>query len=441
MNKLFKEEIDLMVSDMDKIPQEQYKPLGIDYLKVRRIDNKLIILSMFSSVFLMNMHEHFRLLDRIKFPNKTFKCLVFLAIDLDRSRLITHRLYSFPILDGYAVNGGTRYKRMYEQLKDIKEANYEVKIDLPFILKSRRFNTTEPIDPTRSLYYNTKSSIDISFFMDIDRFIEKYVSISGYNVSLNDPYYSTHQITKEEIIDSIECRCLEDPIKLSYACLKNGVEHRRSCNGHHSKKCQCGKFTYYRRNTCMKCHIIYSKGKSIDEVFTHYEYKPSTSHGLLTYIPYLHYNQGSSGLCLGGGYGVIGEMLSKNINPIRLILSFKANLAFTDVGETTAYYKKYRGKISNYDFKDCEEHLVYLNRVFRDRKTIRKHVFSIYCYCPQCLIVKIILFSKDKKLNINGFEISDSYFVSRDEFIKLYTRYLKRLKNDTYINGYIHKMN
>lgn len=451
--KFFKE-IDRVIKEVNNIDNKKLKSIDMEYLKCKRVDKYLFMVALFNSVFLTKMWQIYTNLDAIEYPNTIFKCYGVIVIDLDKNRYMGHRMYSFPTnLDLYKGNTN----RIYDDIeKQILSNKMTIKFDLPFEINSRIFDTTRPISRTRSRFFNISGSTPSEFYFDIDDFIKNHVEFSDHGFYFNDPYYNRPSVTKETLMNILKCDCKDDNEKKEKNRYHCNCDNRKECGYHHLKKCQCGKWTYYRRDSCMYCYIIYTRSKKIKTLFEYAVGQPveyddddevilSSQYiklhtNLSAYIPYFHYNQGTNGLCLGRGGRVIDEMIMDNINPVRIMLSFKANLAFTDHEGSTSYYDQYSDKITGNRFDKYGEYYVILNQVHMAKYSkVNRHVFSMYCYCSQCLFYKIVLLQEKKKLNTKGFETNQSYITSRDAFIMNYKDYLNKSKSRSYRDSYIHK--
>jgi len=451
----FYKEIDRVIKEVNNIDNNKLKSIDLEYLKCKRLGKYLFIVTLFNSVFLTKMHQIYPYLNAIEYPNIIFKCYAVLMIDLEKNRYAGHRMYSFPTnLDLYTGRHiDERYRKVENQISDNKMT---IEFDLPFQLSSRIFDTTRPINRTQSRYFNIEGIIPAKFYFEIDDFLKKSVSPHEYGFIFTDNYYNRPMVTKETLLNILKCECKDNDERESEDRYYCNCDDKTNCSYHHLKKCQCKKWTYYRRNSCMYCYIIYSKSKKIKQLFENAVNRPieyddddeeilnSNYIGLHTslsaYIPYFHYNQGTSGLCLGRGGRVIDEMIMSNINPVRLMLSFKANLAFTDHDGSTSYYNQYKDRISMNRFNKYGEYFTILNNIhINNYHEVKEHVFSMYCYCSQCFFYKIVLFKEKKKLNSRGFTTNQSYIISRDAFIKNYKQYLDNSRSITYRGSYIHK--
>lgn len=438
MNKAFNKQVDQMIIDVNNISKEQLKLFDIDYLKCLRWRKYLFILSTFSSIFLARMGEIYEELYKLEFPNKLFRCYVVIVIDLETNRFHTNRIYTFPILFDLSrtQNITSKYKDIYEQVdKDMLKLNF----DLEYSFSSRTFSSRRPLTSWDNTSYTIKGKQEVEFNFEIEHFVKNYVSINGASyVMIDDPYYIKQKITREKLIGDTDCTCVDEKSLLRYAC-KGCSTDRSDCSGYHVKRCLCGKFTYQRSNMCLKCHLTYTRSKIIKSVFD--KGNLNTSHSLISFIPFLHYNQGTNGFCLGNGSAVINDLITNNINPVRLILAFQTNLAYTDSEHTRSYYLQKKHKVTNRDFKNYGEYIPYLNAIFHSNgHKIRDHIFSLYCYCIYCLFFKIVLFSKDKKLHNKSFQSRNTFVTSRDMFIKLYKKYLNISKSGSIYGTYIHKI-
>ncbi len=445
MSKNYLTDVDKMVKDINNITPLELQSIDLEYLQVRRVKNYLIIMGVFESIFLARLREITSIFDKISFPNKVFKCYSYLAIDLSGSDYRDHRLYSFPInLDLY---GEKKMNKTYREiLPQIAKGGMSIKNELTFRLNSNVFQCTKPTSLQYSSNYYIEIKAEREMIFSIDEFIKRYVTVEASNIRVEDTYYSYPKITKQSLINDIPCTCVENARELTFACRTcSNANDRSNCTGHHTKRCSCGNITYHRKNNCIKCHLIYSKARHIKTPF-YDDGTFNTSHiqefkSLSGYIPYFHYNQNSGGICLGGGGRIISEMVKRELNPVKIMLAFKANLAYTDADNTKSYYRMYVQKLQSKQFDNNLEFHGHLVNTFRSKKNIRKnHTFSIRCYCPQCFYYRICLYQANMKLDPRGFEIDQPYIVSRDQFIEVYKHYIENIKSTSYINTYIHKI-
>lgn len=446
MNDRYKKYIDGIINDVNNITDQQLLTIGLEYMKCKRVDKFLFMLSKFTSEFFTRMHEIHTSVEHINLPMNVFRCGVVLILDLETNRYVTHRLYTFPnkieLFNLYSIHD--EFTNIDEQIKE-KGMNFNV--NLLFSISSRTFDSTrierDEYDILRSVRFQIDGSISRLFNFDIDYFIDNYVEYVGKSISFRDPYYRKIKLSKEEIISAVECTCVKTGTELPYIC---NCTDLKECSRYHARKCRCGYYTYYRTDTCIKCHLTYTRSKRIQsrlgmkvEGFTNNTI--FVNHTITAYLPYLHYNQSNGGLCLGSGGQVINQMIENNINPLRLMLSFKVNLAYSDAEESNRYYMKYKNRIRTRDFKKNFEYNQVLQSVFRNQRIkINTHTFSLHCFCRQCLFLKIVVFITNRLFHKDLFTFSNSYIVSRDKFIELYKRYLTRTISKTYSSSYIHKM-
>jgi len=436
MNKTY-EYIDLINKKINSMSIEQLEKIDMKYLGSKRVGNFLIMSALFDTVFLAKLNEYSSSFNRIEYANKIFVCYAVVVINLNSNTYSHHRMYGFPVYTQLygANNVNSKYKEVQTQ---IENGDMKIKMSNDCKIRSAQFEVTKPFTNIRSSSYEVRVNVDKTLHLDIDGFVENHVKIEGNGyLRFNDPYYNYTPTTREQITKALVCTCVEEASQLRYACK---CDNRATCKGFHAKKCNCGNFTYYRKNNCLKCHIQYSKSYLVRDMF---DGDNSMSFGvggntLNSYIPYFHYNQGTSGLCLGNGGRVINDMITKNINPIRIMLSFKANLAYTDADTTTNFYESYRDRLSSSMLNGSGEYNSYLNHIMG--KIPRKHLFSIYCYCQQCLYYKILLVKAKKKLDPRAVMYDNGYVISRMQFIEKYKAYLSTSRSKTYHKSYIHEM-
>lgn len=442
-----------MVDNVNQITEEQLKTIDLDYLQVRQINNFVIIMGIFDNIFLARLNEFTILFSNLTYPNRIFKCYAVLIIDVTRSRYIAHRLYSFPVnVDLYNSKGRydvhSSYKSIVKQLDDHPSF---IEVTSSFQLNSQAFKCTRPISKLTAHSFDINIDLSSRMEFDIDKYIEKYIKFEGNNVSIDDDFYNYPEFTRAELVSKIACGCSKERLNLPYSCHScDTATKRRACGGHHVKKCLCGDWTYYRENNCLKCHILYSKVSylkngergslfSFSGVYNGSGFRNYRS--LSNYIPYQHYNSSGYGLCIGEGSNVITQMIQKEINPIKIMLSFKANLSYTDAESTNNYYNMYSQRLTSEQFENNQEFHSQLNNIYKNSKNVNKrHTFSIMCYCPQCFYYRLCLWQEDIKLDPKGFDVDQPYIVSRNQFIKHYKSYLNRTRSKTYIGSYIHKL-
>jgi len=446
MNDRYKEYIDQVIKDVNNISDEQLSTIGLQYMKCKRVNKYLIMLSKFDADFSTRMYEITTRLNEINLPMKVFKCGVVLIINLEKNKYVTHRLYTFPNnIELFSMSSLTdEFMRINDQ---IKESGINFISNIHYSLNSRLFDSTKiqmntMFSRPQSNRFSIKGSVKRVFNFEIDYFIDNYISFKNNGIFFTDPYYRKIRLTKEDILNNMICDCVNIPRELPHVCLCSDL---KTCTRFHARKCRCGKFTYYRTDTCIKCHLTYTKSKKIKHRL---ESKRNdygdiglfTSHNIASYIPYLHYNQSSSGLCLGNGGEIINQMIDKNVNPLRLMLSFKVNLAYSDSEESNRYYMKYINKVTLNDIKKYEEYFHTLESVYRNQNiSVKEHTFTLHCFCKQCLFLRIVMYVNNKLLHKELFEFNKSYIVSRDKFIELYKRYITRTTSRTYTSSYIHK--
>jgi len=407
MSKKLLKEMDVIIDKVNNITQAQLNSIDLKYLKTKRVGNFLIIIGIFDAVFLAKLNEVTSYFDRLQFPNVVFKCYSVLAINITNSKYALHRLYSFPInLDLYSRKRhssdiGSVYLDMVKQIED---GAMELNMKNSYSINSEHFRCTQPISLLSSSRYHIDVEIDRTMYFDIDNYVNNYITITGNNIALSDNFYNYPILTKENIVNQMSCTCVDKLEDLEFACTTcKTFDDRNNCSRHHAKLCQCGKYTYYRDNNCVKCHVTHSKSKYIKEIFENDRFNVGyvrNFRNISNYIPYFHYNQNSGGICLGSGSNVINHMVQQEINPIKLMLSFKANLAYTDAEETYSYYLMYNQRLKN---KHIEKHVEFysqLSNVFRNKMNVNKrHIFSIRCFCPQCFYYRVCLHREDIKLD------------------------------------------
>lgn len=436
----FYRKVDNIIKKVNEITPNQLKQYGFDYLKCIRRKKYLFISSIFDMTFIANMGEVHSSIDGVGYGNKLFKSYAILVIDIDESRYVFHSYTGIPInLDLYNYNTNKNYRIITDSIKEnpliIKSRNY-------WRINSSTFDTTRPLTKTRSHFYHMDGHIDQEINFDINEYIDKYVvyDYRGYLKSFNNPFNASmhNKESKEDFINMFNCDCVEDKKSLRLGCFT--CERNGDCNGHHVRKCSCGKFTYFRKNTCMKCHLTYSRSKKIALLLSRDNYYQlfNSRHGINNQLPTRHYNGSGGGLCLGRGYQTLDRMIDESLNPVRLMLAFKANLAYTDHSATNSYYSKFKNKMT-YNQVDKYSEFVQLMRGMFNRVNINPsyHVFTVYCYCHLCMFIKIVLHKKDKKIDPRGTEISKGAIISRDKFIEVYKGYLRR-RRKVYQSSYIH---
>lgn len=448
MNKRLVEQIDKMIENTNNITDSQLKSIDLDYLKVKRIDEFIIIMGIFDGIFLARLSEETNIFSNLTFPNKLFRCYAVLVINVDRSKYVSHRLYSFPINTEIYGSSRTSLNKTYRDVLDqLNKSPMKLKFGTNATISSKAFKCTIPVSNNNSIYFTINLDSDKEIYFDIDNFVHKYVKTEGNRAWIQDTFYGNSALYKKDILDILTCACVEEKDKLPYACLKcNNALERSACSGHHVRKCKCKLWTYFREDNCIKCHLEYSKTRYLDEVF----YQPNDElnmslvkgrRSLSNYIPYFHYNQNSAGICLGGGGSVISAMIEREINPLKLMLSFKANLAYTDQRTTMNYYHQYRDRLEPSHFDNNQEIHSQLVAIYANKKKVNtRHTFSIRCFCPQCFFYRLCLFNENIKLDLKGFDNNFPPIVTRDQFIKIYKQYLERNKSRTYHSTYIHAM-
>jgi len=444
MSRNLNKAIDQVINQVNNLTDKQLSTIDLDYLKCKRRGKNLFILGIFDIVFMSKLRETYSPLQSIHYPNRVFKAVGVIVIDLQSNTYLHHKLYCFPInLDLYDRFRSTN--REYDELLE-KFLDNPLRIETmtDFTFSSSKFNASRPNSHQSNNYYDVSGKLKTVIDFDIDIYVDKTEDADNGYIHFEDNFFRRVPLTKDSIIENIECTCYENEKDVPYSCNCNDKDN---CNNYHIKKCQCGKFTYFRPMTCLKCYLQYGKSKrNIDNAFRgngrlkdDYDNR-ITHHSVSAIIPYFHYNADSGGICLGNGSDRITSSLAKEINPIKVILSFKANLGYTDAGETTSYYRQYKSRLTGDNFYKYDEYLTYLNMIQRvtSDKTLPIHIFSIYCYCPQCLFYKIVLSKLDKKINTRGFEVNEGYLVSRDKFIEMYKSYLESTRSRSYIKTDIH---
>jgi len=445
MNEAFRKRIDTIIDNVNKIDPKQLEIYDISYLKCKRDRRYLYISSIFTSVFLAEMGSVYGNLWGLRFANKILKCYIVLIIDLESNEFIRHQFYAFPInLDTSTVNVHKDYFAIQEQ---VMNNSLKIKGSVEYGINSKYFDVRHPISRIGSTHFEARGNRDIEFNFDIDYFVKNYIkyNMEGRLQHIDEPFnQSVHPNNKEEFIDLISCTCEKVRTDLRHGCFD--CERRGNCNNHHVRKCNCGKFTYFRPNTCFHCYLKYTRSQAIQRSFNQrgtFQVYFSRLNSIGSLIPYSHYNGSAGSICIGEGYDVLNSMINRNINPLRLILSYKANLAYTDQDHTTSYYSKYRNRLSAHNFGRYAEFQSQLVAIFNGTKVnTNNHVFTVYCYCVFCLFVKITMIGSKKRFHSKAVEMSKGYLVSRDKFISLYKRYISRMRSsrfEIYMKSNTHK--
>lgn len=434
--------VDKIIKKINEITPQQLKQYGLDYLKCIRRKRYLFISSVFDMTFIVNMNEISESLEGLGYGNKIFKSYVVLVVDIEDNRFVCHNYFGIPInMDLYNYSTNKNYKIITDSIKEnpliIKAKNY-------WKINSSAFDTTRPLTRNRSNYYTIDGYTDQEINFDVNEYVDKHIrwSYDHYLKGFESPFTfrQNKKDSKEDFINLFDCKCVEDKNTLPLACFT--CERKGDCKGHHVRKCSCGKFTYFRKNTCLRCHLTYSRAKKIQLLLNQDNYNNlyNTKHTINNQTPTHHYNSGGGGgLCIGRGGKVLDEMIDENLNPLRLMLAFKANLAYTDHQRTTSYYSKFRNKVTDTEIYEHSEYAQHMRGMF-DRVNISPsfHLFTVYCYCPLCMFLKIMLDKKGVKINPRGTEISKGAIISRDKFIEVYKGYLNR-RRKTYQSSYLHE--
>ncbi len=445
-NKAFTNQVDNLISGINSIPIEKLKPYNIDYLQTQMLGNNLFILSSFPSAYMCDLSDVSGKFKFIKFPNIVFRCFAIIVIDMVRVKYKTHRIYTFPInIDLY---DGRKYRKLTSKFEEViniikgggLEFNHTSSIEITHSGFGMALPTHRHGSITSKRY---KTTVDRSFSFEIDKYMKNHVILTDKNKLLfRDPYYTTYGIKKDSVLDMIECTCTKKRIDLKHACYScKSRDDRYDCSKSHfhTEKCECGDYTYLSKSyKCLKCAINYNTGDytkiNDNDELTNLSY----INNFVGEVPFLHQNQSDGGLCLGGGKDVINTLISDNINPIRLMLAFKANMAYTDQSTTNTYYKKHKGVLLKDHFEKYVDYYNYLYNISKYNVAMKNHIFSLYCYCRECLFYRVCLFLENKLLNRRALEITKSHFVSRDKFIKIYKYYLD--KNKEKVSSTMHKI-
>ncbi len=450
INIRYRRQVDQIINKVNSLDEDQLKKLDFEYIKCARKGKYLFINGVFDSVFLARLDEIYHSFSNIQFPSKVFRCYIVMIVDLSLNRFLWHRLYTFPInVDKF--NLGRIHREFRDVMKQFEETPLSFTYKMEYEINSRYLDVTKPYTRTQSENYYIRGQLETKFDFDVDDYIKNHVTIvdtnhneSGMTITINDPYYSTIPINRQMIIDKIDCTCEENRGNLRFACIfeLTGKHNKKLCDNHHTKKCKCGNWTYLRTDMCTKCHLTYSKSKSLDQMFNSGLFS-TRGNALISYIPTLHYNQSGTGLCLGSGRDSLNYMLATDLNPIKMMLSFKANMSYTDNSETTLYYKKYKKRIRESTFSKYGEFLVYLNEVFRRvprerRKSLSLHTLSLYCYCPQCFFVRIVMYQEKMEFDKEVFDNSEVHIISRDYFIYVYRNYMNVYRGKRFHKDYIY---
>ncbi len=446
--------IDETLERVNNINMDELKPYNIEYLQCRRQEQYLFVSSVFVGSFLCNMNEIYGQFYSIDFPMKVFRNYIFLIIDLNTSSLVGHKIYTMPY--NYDKVGRDNYSKQFRKAyENYLEDNLKFELELGYTVRSDYFNLSTPTGRVSTEYYTRMGFMTEMFDFNIDEFIKNVTVGINYQYldetserknkyTINDPFYGSGTVSKrtfakkDEVISSLECECVTSESMLNYICSIKNEHTKAECGRFHTKTCRCGKLTYQRNQGCMKCFIKYSKSKRIDEVFdTSKRRNIYVDRHFISIVPLIHYNHSSKGLCLGSGTRSINTELGKRFNPIRMILTFKTNMAFTDNSTTNNYYSVWNERIKHSTFSQVSEYIDLLYRIF-GTKGQSHHIFSVYCYCSQCFFFKVVLHFNDKQLDSEIVDITKSYVVSRNMFIKQYKLYLENLRTNTYMESTTH---
>lgn len=435
--KILFDDVDKLINKINNIPIEQFKKCGLERVQVARKDKFLFILGTFDvyfnaqlSNFITDNGELF--FNIIDFPNRLFFGHALLVFDLSKMKYLTHRFYPFPIYyDMYDVpyNDGKDFDPIND---DIINDPYSIDTKMLINVDSDNYFILPKYDETCSAEVEIKSILSF----EIDEFMKKVQINNGSRVLIYDNIHTPLPVPEEVILREFECTCVDE--------IPECVEYFDSDNydNYEFKDCKCGKYDVSINNyRCFKCFLEFEYIKD------GYYYNPTDDYIVYSIkhtMPLVHYNNDYRGICIGDGYEFMNKRVIKVLNPIVLMMEFKANLSYTDNGTSNLYYRMYKQKISVDEFYIYSNYHMYLEYIFvKDSDVnikLKRHIFSMMCYCYDCFSYRIMLRELEIKLDPRGFDVNQPALITRDQFINVYKRYLKiNRKNKDYFNGDIHK--